>query len=431
MIQEVLVMAKDGIPDNKGDEVLYEIRQALGINSVEKVRTAKVFRFEGIDEDAAYFLAVRLLAEEIFQSFRVNGAVINDAAFVIEVAYRPGVMNPEAASLMKSASDLGVDGLIAADSSWQYGFYGEKITGADIERIVNNLLVNATVEYVVKKVLRHLSYGQPRRTEIVPIRGMNDQQLIELSWDKLFLNLEEMKVIQNYFSSLDRDPTDCEIEIIAQTWSEHCGHKTFKARLIVDGKEKKPLLKRLRDATEESKHPLVLSAFVDNSGVMDFYDGMAICGKVETHNSPSAIEPYGGAMTGSGGVFRDIAGTWTSTPKLSLQQICFVLRPPTCAEKCLASVCTALSLRRAIAGIRNYGNASAYPQITGPCISTVISRQTHSYSGLVRYSPGCRLPKRPTAARRPGYSHGRPDRPGRHPRRHLFQRRDDRPYHRR
>ncbi len=367
MIQEVLVMTKDGIPDNKGDEVLYEIRQALGINSVEKVRTAKVFRFEGIDEDAAYFLAVRLLAEEIFQSFRVNGAVINDAAFVIEVAYRPGVMNPEAASLMKSASDLGVDGLIAADSSWQYGFYGEKITGADIERIVNNLLVNATVEYVVKEKPETLVIqGNPGRTEIVPIRGMNDQQLIELSRDKLFLNLEEMKVIQNYFSSLGRDPTDCEIEIIAQTWSEHCGHKTFKARLIVDGKEKKPLLKRLRDATEESKHPLVLSAFVDNSGVMDFYDGMAICGKVETHNSPSAIEPYGGAMTGSGGVFRDIVGTGLGAKVIaSTDMFCFA--PPDLPAEEIPPGCLHphYLLRRAIAGIRDYGNRIGIPTNNG------------------------------------------------------------------
>jgi phosphoribosylformylglycinamidine synthase subunit PurSL len=367
MIQEVRVIAREGIPDSKGNEVLYEIRHALGINSVESIRTARVFRFEGISEDAARFLAERLLAEEIFQSFIVNSTIINDAAFVIEVAYRPGVMNPEAASLMKSAKDLGVDGLVAADSAWQYGFYGKQITEADIERIVNSLLVNDTVEYVVKESPKTLViHGDPGRTEIVPIRFMNDKQLVDLSRDKLFLNLEEMKVIQNYFASIDRDPTDCEIEIIAQTWSEHCGHKTFKALLQVNGKEKKPLLKRLRDATEESKHPLVLSAFVDNSGAMEFYDGMAICGKVETHNSPSAIEPYGGAMTGSGGVFRDIAGTGLGAKVVaSTDMFCFA--PPDLPGEDIPPGCLHphYLLRRVIAGVRDYGNRMGIPTNNG------------------------------------------------------------------
>jgi phosphoribosylformylglycinamidine synthase len=367
MIQEVRVIARDGISDTRGEEVLYEIHHALGIKNVEKVRTARVFRFEGINDDTARFLAERLLAEDIYQTFRVNETVINDAAFVIEVAYRPGVMNPEAASLMKSASDLGVKGLIAADSAWQYGFYGRRISEADIRRVVSSLLVNATVEYVVQESPKTLVIlGNPGRTEVVPVRFMSDSQLLELSRDKLFLNLEEMKIIQNYFYSIDRDPTDCEIEIIAQTWSEHCGHKTFRARLLVDEIEKKPLLKRLRDATEECKHPLVLSAFVDNSGAMEFYEGMAICGKVETHNSPSAIEPYGGAMTGSGGVFRDIAGTGLGAKVIaSADMFCFA--PPDLSEEDIPPGCLHphYLLRRVVAGVRDYGNRMGIPTNNG------------------------------------------------------------------
>lgn len=367
MIQEVRVIAKAGIPDSKGEEVLYEISHALGIQSVEKVRTARVFRFEGIAESDAVYLAEKLLAEEVFQSYRVNAPVIEDAAVVLEVAYKPGVMNPEAASLMKSASDLGISGLIAADSSWEYGFYGKGITRADIERIVNSLLVNATVEYVVKERPKTLViHGTPGPTEIIPIRQMSDHELIELSRDKLFLNLEEMKVIQDYYNRIRRDPTDCEIETIAQTWSEHCVHKTFKAKLIVDGKEKKPLFRRLKEATEQSGHPLVLSAFVDNSGVMEFYDGMAICGKVETHNSPSAIEPYGGAMTGSGGVFRDIVGTGLGAKVLaSTDMFCFA--PPDTPEEEVPPGCLHphYLLRRVVAGVRDYGNRMGIPTNNG------------------------------------------------------------------
>lgn len=367
MIQEVRVTFKEEIPDSKGDEILHEINRALGIMSVKKVRTARVFRFEGIGESDAFYLAEKLLAEDIFQSFQVNKPVITGAAVVMEVAYKPGVMNPEAASLMKSAADLGVSGLLAADSAWQYGFYGNAISDADMERIADRLLVNTTIEYIVKESPKTLIiHGAPGPTETVPVRKMSDDELLELSRDKLFLNLEEMRVIQQYFAGIGRDPTDCEIEILAQTWSEHCVHKTFKARLIVDGKEKEPLFKRLKDATVESKHPLVLSAFVDNSGVMEFYDGMAVCGKVETHNSPSAIEPYGGAMTGSGGVYRDIVGTGLGAKTVASTDI-FCFAPPDLPENDIPPGCLHphYMLRRVVAGVRDYGNRMGIPTNNG------------------------------------------------------------------
>ena len=75
---------------------------------------------------------------------------------------------------------------------------------------------------------------------------MDDEKLLNLSKDKLFLNLEEMKLIQNYFAKIKRNPTDLELETIAQTWSEHCAHKTFKAKIILDGKEKEPFFTRLK-----------------------------------------------------------------------------------------------------------------------------------------------------------------------------------------
>jgi len=367
LIQEVRVIAKPGIPDTKGDECLYEINRTLGIENIKRVRTARVYRFEGISSEEANLLAVKLLAEDVFQTYRINGPVLEDAPVVLEVAYKPGVMNPEAASLLKSASDLGVSGLIAADSSWEYGFYGDNISEKDIDRIVNRLLVNATIEYVVKEPPKTLVIkGLPGHTRIIPIRNMNDDELMALSQDNLFLNLEEMKVIQNYFSSLQRDPTDCEIEVIAQTWSEHCVHKTFKAKILVNGQEKPPFLERLKKATASCQHPLVLSAFVDNSGVMEFYEGMAICGKVETHNSPSAIEPYGGAMTGSGGVFRDIVGTGLGAKVLaSTDMFCFAPIgipeteiPPGCLHPHYL-------LRRVVAGVKDYGNRMGIPTNNG------------------------------------------------------------------
>jgi phosphoribosylformylglycinamidine synthase len=366
-IQEVRVTNKFSLPDPRGEEILYEIKNALGINSVQEVRTTRVYRFEGISEDNALYLAKNLLAEEIFQICQVNAPVITGADVWLEVAYQPGVMNPEVASIIKSVKDLGIEDLLAADSSKEYFFWGQDISVDEIKLITDKLLVNATVERVVTvKPETLLISGQPGTTGTIAVRKMNDQELMRLSKDNLFLNLEEMRVIQNYFISIDRDPTDCEIETIAQTWSEHCGHKTFRAKLMVDGKEKKPLLKRLQEATIEAGHPLVLSAFVDNSGVMRFYEGQAICGKVETHNSPSAIEPYGGAMTGSGGVFRDVMGTGQGAKVIaSTDMFCFA--PPDMPAEVIPAGCLHphYLLRRVVAGVRDYGNRMGIPTNNG------------------------------------------------------------------
>ena len=367
MLQEVRVSNRPEVPDSAGEEILYEIRKALGIESIKRIRTAKVYRFEGISEKEAEFLARKLLAEDVFQVYTINKPVIDGATAVVEVAYRPGVMNPEAASLVKAARDLGVFSLLAADSSREFGFYGEEVAPEEIEVVINRLLVNTTVEQVMtRKPATLVIHGEAGKTSIIPLREMNDRQLEDLSRDKLFLNLEEMRIIQNYFRGIGRDPTDCELETIAQTWSEHCVHKTFKARLIVDGREKMPLLKRIQQATAKINHPLVLSAFVDNSGVMEFYNGWAICGKVETHNSPSAIEPYGGAMTGSGGVFRDVMGTGQGAKVIASTDI-FCFAPPDTAREDIPPGCLHphYLLRRVVAGVRDYGNRMGIPTNNG------------------------------------------------------------------
>ena len=366
-IQEVRVANKPGLSDPRGEEILYEIKHALGIQSVDRVVTARVYRFEGINKPVAQLLAEKLLSEDVFQVYSLNAPIIQGADALLEVAYKPGVMNPEVASLFKAAADLGLSELLAADSSTEYGFWGPLLTPGDLDQITRRLLVNATVERVMtEKPDTLLITGQAGSTTVIPIRNMNDDELMELSRDTLFLNLEEMKAIQAYFRATGRDCTDCEIETIAQTWSEHCGHKTFKATIRAGGIDKTPLLQRLQQATAEVNHPLVLSAFVDNSGVMEFYHGQAVCGKVETHNSPSAIEPYGGAMTGSGGVFRDVMGTGRGAKVVaSTDMFCFAppdMNPADIPPGCLNPH---YLLRRVVAGVRDYGNRMGIPTNNG------------------------------------------------------------------
>ncbi|MDO8559431.1 MAG: AIR synthase-related protein [bacterium] len=363
MIQEVRVTTPGARDDIAGKTLLAEIRH-LGITSVTLVKTARVYRLEGITAEEAATLALRLLSDPISQVAVVNERILGGAP-VVEVAYKPGVMNPEAASIMKAAHDLGITGLVAADSSTEYAFYGPPIAD-EVQRIVDGLLVNKTVQRVVTATPATLLIsGQPGACRTIPLRTLEDTALLELSRDKLFLNLEEMRVIQAYFRQADRDPTDVELETLAQTWSEHCGHKTFRAKLVVNGNPKEPLITRLKTAAAEHGQ-LVQSSFVDNSGVISFFDGLAVCGKVETHNSPSAIEPYGGAATGSGGVFRDIVGTGQGAKVIASTDI-FCFAPPDLPAVQLPAGCLHphYLLRRVVAGVRDYGNRMGIPTNNG------------------------------------------------------------------
>jgi len=140
----------------------------------------------------------------------------------------------------------------------------------------------------------------------------NAAQLQEISSELgLSLSLKEMKAIQTYFKTKKRNPTDAELQTIAQTWSEHCFHKTFKGKIRIDGKQISSLFRTyIAKATEKIKPDWCISVFEDNAGIITFDKGYGIAAKVETHNHPSAVEPFGGAATGVGGVIRDVLGVW-------------------------------------------------------------------------------------------------------------------------
>ncbi len=144
------------------------------------------------------------------------------------------------------------------------------------------------------------------------IEKASKEQLAEINNElALGFSPEEFRVIQSYFSNEKRKPTDVELQTISQAWSEHCCHKTFKGKIDLDGKEIQSLFKSyIAKATKEIKAPWCVSVFEDNAGIVKFDKGYGIAAKVETHNHPSAVEPFGGAATGVGGVIRDILGVW-------------------------------------------------------------------------------------------------------------------------
>lgn len=370
-IHEIRVARTD--IDPVGEEVKEEAHRTLGLNEIESVITAKVYRLQGITDAEAEILADELFTDPINEVFMVNEPAGFMTPHVVEVAYKPGVMNPEAASIIKAANDLGIQPE-SATSSREYAFFGE-IDQAQTDLVVGRLLVNRTVEEVLTEKPGSLTFEAPSGPiNIVPIRTASEKELMELSKDKLFLDVTEMAVIQKHFQKLERDPKDAELEHIAGvSWSEHCGHKTFHADVMVrqeDGSylRKPPLMNRIKgDAKAQPNfEKLVISAFADNSGVMRFYESEAICGKVETHNSPSAIEPYGGAMTGSGGVFRDIMGTGQGAKTvISTDMFCFA--PRDIDESLLPEgvLHPDYLQRRVVQGVRDYGNRMGIPTANG------------------------------------------------------------------
>ncbi|MCM8807418.1 MAG: phosphoribosylformylglycinamidine synthase subunit PurL [Candidatus Omnitrophica bacterium] len=209
------------------------------------------------------------------------------------------------------------------------------------------------------------------------ILNADEKELIEISEKNLLsLNLEEMKKIKEYFSFLGRNPTDCELECIAQTWSEHCCHKTFKAEIEYYEKERNVtkfericLLKEIMEVTEILNYKWCISVFKDNAGVIKLNEKWGVAFKVETHNHPSALEPYGGAGTGIGGVIRDILGVGLGAkPILNTDVFCFgELDYP--YKKLPKGVLHPLRVfRGVVSGVRDYGNRMGIPTGNGAII---------------------------------------------------------------
>jgi phosphoribosylformylglycinamidine synthase len=364
MIQEIRITSISA--DLKGAALLHEIKRTLAIKTIDAIHTVKVYRLQGIDEKTAQLIAQKCIIDPLAQKATCNDIFSFSTQNVIEVGYKAGVMNPEVASLCKIIKSLGIDSLVAADTSWEYHFSGTA-TPQEIELICDRLLVNKTVaQKIVVKPATLIIEGKTGTVQSVPIRHMSDQELIAYAQkQQLFMNKTELHAVKAYFTELGRDPYDAELETIAQTWSEHCSHKTFKAPLFIDGKKKSSLLSRLKEQSQKYNQNTVC-AFEDNAGVFRFYEGYAIAGKVETHNSPSAIEPYGGAATGSGGVFRDIMGTGIGARVIASTNI-FCFAPLTINDKEVPPGCLHPNylLRNVVAGVRDYGNRMGIPTNNG------------------------------------------------------------------
>ncbi|MBE0430467.1 MAG: phosphoribosylformylglycinamidine synthase subunit PurL [Dehalococcoidia bacterium] len=364
------VSVKSDLRDARGEALKDDIRD-LGIAAPDRVGVNDVYLLEGaLDEGEAERICRELLADPVIEEYSYAGAA--EAAprgvHVIEVAYNSGVMDPVEESIKKGILDLGISTVESVRTAKTYLLWGA-LSDEDIRSICDKLLVNPVIQHVVtgREAISTRAVKYEFALRRVDLLGADDDALMEVSKDGLWLNLEEMRAIREHFSSLGRNPTDVELEILAQTWSEHCVHKTFKSKIRLGGITVDNLFRStIMRVTEELNKPWCLSVFQDNSGVIDFDGDHAVCFKVETHNHPSALEPYGGAATGIGGVIRDVLGTGLGArPIMNTDVFCF--GPPDFPYEGLPE--GVLHPRRVFRGVRagvaDYANRLGIPTLNG------------------------------------------------------------------
>jgi phosphoribosylformylglycinamidine synthase subunit PurSL len=381
----VQIMTRTGLRDARGAG-LQRQAEALGIVGVENIAVSDLYFLEGaFDAVDVARLAELLLCDPVVEQATVtplDGAGAGTPRIdyqTVEVILHPGVTDSVAEHLLEGARMAGIESLARAATGQRYEITGRLAEGA-LARL-STLLANPVIQSYAFNghVAPPLTLPQPTGdvVEVIPLTAADAAGLEAVSRERrLALDLAEMRAIQDYYCRERREPTDVELEMLAQTWSEHCVHKTFRALIdyeerTADGRQAvatrrvDSLLKTyIRAATEQAARPWVLSAFVDNAGIIAFDDYTDLAFKVETHNHPSALEPFGGANTGVGGVVRDVIGV-SARPIANTDVLCFgpadlpfedlpagVLHPRRIADGVTA-------------GVEDYGNKMGIPTING------------------------------------------------------------------
>ncbi len=362
------------ISDPEGRSLLKDAHD-LGVEGIAGISVGRVYYLSGpIGSDEAQSVARLLLADPVTDRVEVNGGETGPDVGEIEVLTRPGVMEPSVDSIIRAVSDMGYRGCevhVAATYRFRLDDARRKeLSRQEKSLLVDQLLMNAAVQRLAVHG-QPVFVAQPRpRASVRTVRltGLDKAALEQLSSRRMLaLSGAEMQAIQRHYATLGREPTDVELETFAQSWSEHCQHKTFRGTIVMPGRTVKNLLKStIFRVTSELSMPWCLSVFHDNSGVVDFDERYALTFKVETHNHPSAIEPYGGAATGIGGVIRDCLGTGLGAkPILNTDVFCFAPLDTRREDIPKGVLHPRRVMKGVVAGVRDYGNRMGIPTANG------------------------------------------------------------------
>lgn len=396
------------LDDTVGRKTASGIRDALGI-AVTGVRMVKVFTLDGFDARQVETLMTQsVLHDPVLQTVSLSPLPLEAGVdWIIEVGFRPGVTDNEARTARDTAAlvlKVADRNSLAVYTSTQYRITGT-LTAEDVTRIAKDLLANELIQrFEIKSRTQwdaepgfsaraaRVTGSASDEVNIVPLSGMTDAELMQVSQQNtLALNLEEMTTIRNWFSSkevaerrktqnLPADPTDAELEVLAQTWSEHCKHKILASKITYTDQETgtsetisslyKSCIQNTTKIIREQRgaDDFCRSVFKDNAGVIAFNDTHDACIKVETHNSPSALDPYGGALTGIVGVNRDPMGTGLGAELVCNTDV-FCFASPFHNEPLPPRL---LHPRRVFEGVRegveHGGNKSGVPTVNGSIV---------------------------------------------------------------
>ncbi len=376
-IFRIEVTCSDIKNDSEGREVLHSFHD-YGFKDVEQVYSVRVYTLSGEFEAKDAVRAGReFLSDAVVDKFTVDEPVLPPTLGVAsETMRKTGVMDPAETSVKKGLIEIGINADWVKNSK-KYIFTGG-ISAEELEEVKYRLLGNEVIEEV--EIGHEVTVKAPANSKYIfkkqymDLTGLSDEELVRFSTEKqLYMSLPEMKEAQNYFKQLGRIPTDIELETIAQTWSEHCVHKTFKGVVNYENKDTGEtevidnLLKNtVAKVTKELAKEWCWSVFVDNSGVIEFEGDMGAAFKVETHNHPSAIEPYGGAGTGIGGCIRDPMGTGLGgKPIMNTDVFCFGLPNMPREDVPKGSLHPLRIMKGVVGGVRDYGNRMGIPTSNG------------------------------------------------------------------
>ena len=394
---------KAGQVDPEGQAVVQLARDHCG--QVDQVRTSRVYLIQApLDDPTVRRIGRDLLADPVTQEAIFDLLPASPRSATVEVHYKPGVMDPASASardaIVQMVEQLQTD-QIEVRTAVRYDLIGTEASAAAVLRFAKSALANTVIQTIYLEPVAPASFptSSPYRFKLVHVElgSLDRKQLESLSRQHhLFLNGQEMLAIQRYFRTLGRQPTDVELETIAQTWSEHCVHKTLKSTihysqpegawapgpsdwldrpghelqadgsLLIHNLFKSTIVAATRKLMDAPGASLCISVFEDNAGIVRFDADDAVCIKVETHNHPSAIEPYGGAATGIGGCIRDVLGTGLAARPVATTDVFCVANEQSATLSVPEGVIRPRRiLQQVVAGVRDYGNRMGIPTVNG------------------------------------------------------------------
>jgi phosphoribosylformylglycinamidine synthase II/phosphoribosylformylglycinamidine synthase I len=375
-------------------------------NSVLEVNRSRLYfvKAPNLEQAAVERLCREVLCDPVTESFTVEArrASPNPAQAFFEVTFQAGVTDSAADSLILAAKVLNIP--LESAATGERFEYAREVTLEELEVLaherVNEVIERFTLNTEITPPFVEHALLSSAAVEFTDLRGVSDERLLEVSKERrLALDLLEMQAVKAYYERENRPAADVELEMIAQTWSEHCVHKTFRARIETNtGEVVNGLLKTfIAKATKDLNKSWVRSAFVDNAGIIEFDDDFDVAVKVETHNHPSALEPFGGANTGVGGVIRDVLALGAK-PIANMDVLCFgnleqesvpdgVLHPRRIQEG-------------VVRGIEDYGNKMGIPTVNGAVLyHNGYTANPLVYCGCVGILPASKTNAKPLEAR--------------------------------